>query len=45
MGYITKEEATGEIIETFRTRIRQKLNLINGTDLARYCTQWVLENG
>jgi DNA-binding NarL/FixJ family response regulator len=32
-------------IETYRNRIRQKLNLTDGTDLARYCTQWVLENG
>jgi DNA-binding NarL/FixJ family response regulator len=32
-------------IETYRSRIRQKLDLSDGTQLARYATQWVLENG
>jgi DNA-binding NarL/FixJ family response regulator len=32
-------------IETYRDRIRQKLDLSNGTELAHYATQWVLENG
>ncbi len=32
-------------IETYRDRIRQKLDLLDGTDLARYAAQWVLENG
>jgi DNA-binding NarL/FixJ family response regulator len=32
-------------IETYRDRIRQKLDLTDGTELARYATQWVLENG
>ncbi len=32
-------------IETYRDRIRQKLALADGTDLVRYATQWVLENG
>lgn len=32
-------------IETYRDRIRQKLNLANGTELAHYATHWVLENG
>ena len=32
-------------IETYRDRIRQKLNLSNGTKLAHYAVQWVLENG
>ncbi len=32
-------------VETYRDRIRQKLNLEDGTRLARYATQWVLENG
>lgn len=31
-------------IETYRDRIRQKLDLSNGTELARNATQWVLEN-
>jgi DNA-binding NarL/FixJ family response regulator len=31
-------------IETYRDRIRQKLALTDGTKLARYATQWVLEN-
>ena len=32
-------------IETYRDRIRQKLDLSDGTKLAHYATQWVLENG
>ncbi len=32
-------------IETYRDRIRQKLDLNDGTELAHYATQWVLENG
>jgi DNA-binding NarL/FixJ family response regulator len=32
-------------IETYRDRIRQKLALSDGTKLAHYATQWVLENG
>jgi len=32
-------------IETYRDRIRQKLNLSDGTKLTHYATQWVLENG
>jgi DNA-binding NarL/FixJ family response regulator len=32
-------------VETYRDRIRQKLNLGNGTELAHYATQWVLEKG
>jgi DNA-binding NarL/FixJ family response regulator len=32
-------------VETYRDRIRQKLDLSDGTELARYATQWVLEHG
>ncbi len=32
-------------VETYRDRIRQKLNLDDGTALAHYATQWLLENG
>jgi len=32
-------------VETYRDRIRQKLDLSHGTELAHYATQWVLENG
>jgi DNA-binding NarL/FixJ family response regulator len=32
-------------VETYRDRIRQKLDLSNGTELAHYATQWALENG
>ena len=32
-------------IETYRDRIRQKLGLSHGTELAQRATQWVLENG
>lgn len=31
-------------VETYRDRIRQKLDLADGTMLAHYATQWVLEN-
>jgi hypothetical protein len=33
------------IIETYRDRIRLKLNLDSGTRLTHAATQWVLENG
>ena len=32
-------------VETYRDRIRQKLDLTNGTELAHYATTWMLENG
>jgi DNA-binding NarL/FixJ family response regulator len=32
-------------IETYRDRIRRKLELDNGTELTHYATLWVLENG
>jgi DNA-binding NarL/FixJ family response regulator len=32
-------------IETYRDRIRLKLDLRNGTELARVATEWVLKNG
>ena len=32
-------------IETYRDRIRQKLDLDDGTKLVHYATQWVVENG
>jgi DNA-binding NarL/FixJ family response regulator len=32
-------------VETYRDRIRRKLDLSDGTQLAQYATQWVLENG
>lgn len=31
-------------VETYRDRIRQKLTLSDGTELAHYATQWVLEH-
>lgn len=31
-------------VETYRDRIRRKLDLENGTELAHFATQWVLEN-
>ena len=36
---------SSKTIETYRDRIRQKLDLRNGAELARYATHWVLENG
>jgi DNA-binding NarL/FixJ family response regulator len=32
-------------VETYRDRIRQKLALRDGTELAHFATQWALENG
>jgi DNA-binding NarL/FixJ family response regulator len=32
-------------VETYRERIRHKLDLEGGTELAHYATKWVLENG
>jgi DNA-binding NarL/FixJ family response regulator len=32
-------------VETYRDRIRHKLDLVDGTKLAHFATQWVLENG
>jgi DNA-binding NarL/FixJ family response regulator len=32
-------------VETYRDRIRRKLDLSGGTKLTHYATQWVLENG
>ncbi len=32
-------------VETYRDRIRQKLDLSDGAELGRYAFQWVLENG
>jgi DNA-binding NarL/FixJ family response regulator len=32
-------------VETYRDRIRQKLDLSDGTKLTHYATQWVLEHG
>jgi len=31
-------------VETYRDRIRQKLDLSDGTELAHYATKWLLEN-
>lgn len=31
-------------VETYRDRIRQKLGMSNGTELAHYATRWVIEN-
>jgi DNA-binding NarL/FixJ family response regulator len=52
---IGQGQKTGEIaaqlhlsiktIETYRDRIRHKLELKDGMDLARFAMQWVLENG
>jgi DNA-binding NarL/FixJ family response regulator len=36
---------SAKTVETYRDRIRDKLDLSDGTALARYATQWVLENG
>jgi DNA-binding NarL/FixJ family response regulator len=32
-------------IETYRDRIRHKLDLSDGAELARFAAQWVLQNG
>jgi DNA-binding NarL/FixJ family response regulator len=35
---------SAKTVETYRERIRQKLGLADGTKLAHFATQWVLEN-
>ncbi len=32
-------------IDTYREKLKIKLNLANGAELNRYAVQWVLENG
>jgi DNA-binding NarL/FixJ family response regulator len=32
-------------VETYRDRIRSKLGLVDGAELARYALQWVMDNG
>jgi DNA-binding NarL/FixJ family response regulator len=32
-------------VETYRDRIREKLELKHGTELARFAAQWALEHG
>ncbi len=32
-------------IDTYREKLKIKLNLANGAELNRYAAQWVLENG
>jgi DNA-binding NarL/FixJ family response regulator len=32
-------------VETYRDRIRHKLDLSNGTELVHYATRWIVENG
>jgi hypothetical protein len=32
-------------VETYRDRIRQKLGMSDGTRLAHFATQWLMENG
>jgi DNA-binding NarL/FixJ family response regulator len=49
-GLKTQEIATQlhlsvKTVETYRDRIRQKLDLSDGTKLARYALQWMLEHG
>ena len=36
---------SGKTIETYRVRIRAKLDLNDGTELAHFATRWMLENG
>jgi DNA-binding NarL/FixJ family response regulator len=44
-GVIAKQlHLSIKTVETYRDRIRQKLELRDGMDLVRYATQWVLEN-
>ena len=44
-GIANRLHLSVKTIETYRDRIREKLNLNNGTELAHYATKWVLENG
>lgn len=40
----TRLHLSVKTVETYRARIRKKLGLEDGTKLAHYATQWVLEN-
>ncbi|MCA9265824.1 MAG: helix-turn-helix transcriptional regulator, partial [Planctomycetales bacterium] len=40
-----KMQLSPNTIETYRARIKQKLELKHTAELARVATQWVLENG
>jgi DNA-binding NarL/FixJ family response regulator len=49
-GVKTQEIAAGlhlsiKTVETYRDRIRSKLDLADGVELARYAMQWVMDNG
>jgi DNA-binding NarL/FixJ family response regulator len=50
LGVKTQEIATQmhlstKTVETYRDRIREKMNLSDGADLSRAAFQWVIENG
>lgn len=40
-----KLHLSSKTVDTYRDRIRKKLGLAHGIELAHYATQWVLENG
>lgn len=44
-GIAKRMHLSVKTIETYRDRIRVKLALSDGTELAHYATQWMLENG
>lgn len=44
-GIAERLHVSVKTIETYRDRIREKLNPSDGTELAHYATKWMLENG
>jgi len=44
-GIAERLHVSVKTIETYRDRIRVKLDLTDGTELAHYATKWMLENG
>lgn len=44
-GIAKRLKLSVKTIETYRDRIREKLHLSNGTELAHFATTWILENG
>ncbi|WP_422925439.1 response regulator transcription factor [Singulisphaera sp. PoT] len=41
----TRMSLSNKTVETYRDRVRSKLNITSGTELARQAFQWTLENG
>jgi DNA-binding NarL/FixJ family response regulator len=43
-GVAARMRVSPKTVGTYRARIKEKLNLVSGTELMRYAVQWVVEN-